>query len=170
MEKAALPWIQTDLSPSKVVERVSEMSRRGKLPGFSTSGDGLFSALAYGWSVLDQRMVCRAEEGKTTELRFHNELPWKMPVVIFLMFAFTVWPGVWLTNEMLVTYWPWYLKQTRSWPWLTYAWYLPLTVLPIPFFFRSAWRKSRLAAAASAKELIERIGKELGGRVVVDGS
>ena len=166
MERPALAQIHTDLSPSVVVEQVRQMSRRGRLPGFSTAGDGLFSALAYGWSVLDQRMVCDADQGDQTVLRFHNVLPWKMPAVIAAMFAFTVWPGVWFTNEMLVTYWPWYLGHERTWPWLTYAWYLPLAILPIPFVFRSSLRRSHVAAAESANELIERIATEIGGHVV----
>lgn len=161
-----LARIETSLSPSDVVDRLSEMSRRGRLPGFSREGEGLFSALAYGWSILDQRMVCEAEEGEPTLLRFRTVLPMKMPLVIAVILAATVWPGSWFTDEMLVTYWPWYLKQVHAWPWLTYAWYLPLAVLPIPFVFRIALRRSHAGAAESATELIERIGKELGGKVV----
>lgn len=163
METAAR--IETALSPSAVVERVSVMSRRGRLPGLRTDGEGLFSTLAYGWSILDQTMVCEAEEGDGTVLRFRTVLPRKMPAVILAVFAFTVWPGVWLTHQMLVTYWGWYLGLANQWPWITYAWYLPMTVLPIPFIFRTALRRSHAGAAVSANELIERIGKEIGGTV-----
>jgi len=160
----SLPRIETELSEQEVLERVSRMSKRGRMPGFQAGGDGgLFSVLAYGWSILDQRLVC---EASGSVLRFRTVLPKRMPIVIGVLFAVTIWPGVWFTNEMLVTYWDWYLGLAGRMPWLTYAWYLPLTVIPLPWIFRTAIRRSDAAAEASGRELIERMGKELGGRVV----
>jgi hypothetical protein len=43
----------------------------------------------------------------------------------------------------------------------TWMWYLPLTVLPIPFVWKSAIKKSKASAHAHAMETIEMIEKVL---------
>ena len=41
-------------------------------------------------------------------------------------------------------------------------WYLPLTILPLPFAARSMWRKSQVQAAEHFAELQERIAQAVG--------
>ncbi|MFG0313403.1 MAG: hypothetical protein ACF8LL_04365 [Phycisphaerales bacterium] len=162
-----LPHIQTTLTPDEAVDRVATMSKRGKLPGFSREGDALFSSLAYGWSFLDQRLICEAtRDADTTTMRFRTVLPPKMPLIVGVIFAITIWPGVWFTDQMLATYWNWYLGLLNDMPWLTYAWYLPLTILPLPWMFKSMMNRSHTAAHESAKELIERINAVIDGRLI----
>jgi hypothetical protein len=43
---------------------------------------------------------------------------------------------------------------------------MPITVLPIPWIWRSTMRKSRAAIAQSADEQIRKIAAELGGEIV----
>lgn len=159
--------IETPLGADEAVERLATMSKRGKLPGFERGGHGgLFSVTAFG-TYFDRVLVGEGAEGTGgASIRMHSVLPWKMPALIIFVFVLTIWPGVWFTDEMLVTYWGWYAAKVVEMPWLTYAWYLPLTVIPLPWTYWSALKKSNAAAAASARELMGKMAAALDGRLV----
>ena len=165
-DKKGLASIETGLSEAEVVERLRTMSKRGRLPGFESEGARLFRATAQG-AYFDRMLVGRVQrEGSASRLRFRMMTAWAVPAIVGTVLAVTIWPGVWLTDSMLVTYWAWYGEQTSKMWWLTYAWYVPLTVIPLPWACRKAWDKNNEAARASAVELIERMSGALDGRVV----
>jgi len=168
--RGALPEIETSLGEGEILERLGTLSRRGKLPGFEHGGHaGLFSVAAFG-TYFDRVLVGEADrEGEGTHLRSRTVLPLKLPVAIGLVLALTVWPGVWLTDSMLATYWGWYGAQVARMGWLTYAWYLPL-MLPLPWMYKRALVRSNAASEASARELIGRVAGALDGRVVEEAS
>jgi hypothetical protein len=87
----------------------------------------------------------------------------KMPVLFAMILAVTIWPGVWLTDSMLTTYFGWYSSWTLSMPWLTYAWYLPITALPIPWMWKRMCQKSATEASISGGEMVESITQALNG-------
>jgi hypothetical protein len=111
-------------------------------------------------------LVGEAETGEGgTRLRFRTLLPLRLPLAVGLVLVLSVWPGVWLTDSMLVTYWGWYGARVAALPWLTYAWYLPL-MLPLPWVYKRVLDRSNEAATRSARELIGRMAGVLDGRVV----
>jgi hypothetical protein len=69
---------------------------------------------------------------------------------------------VWLTDSLMGVYWPAYGVWSDQMPWLTYAWYLPVTALPLPWLWRSLTRKSAAMAAESAAKVTETIRSLVG--------
>lgn len=156
---ASLPRVRTPLAPEEIARRAARLSERGKLPGYRASpGDGLFECAAFG-NPFDYRLVATHQEG---ELRFDARLRARSPAVFWAAMAFTVWPGVIFTDSLLNTWFGWYPNQT----WITYAWYMPLTLLPLPWVHRKAMARTRAAALAHAHEQIHRLAAATDGTVV----
>ena len=149
--------IRTRLSADEILDRVGKLSQRGRLPGFAGGRGGvLFVATAFG-RPFDRVLEARAVAGTDgTELRFTSRLKRGLPWTFVGITAVSIWPGVWLTDSLLETYFQWYRFAT-------WMWYLPAMVLPLPWAVRAIVRRSEAAAAESARELIERI------RAAVDG-
>ena len=155
---AALPRVRTELTSEEILRRVRRLSERGKLPGFAAPVEGgLFECAAFG-NPFDYRLVAQHEG---SELRFRVKIKAKMPAIFWGAMAFTVWPGVIFTDSLLNTWFGWYPNET----WVTYAWYMPLTLLPLPWLHRSVMRKTRLAALVHAHEQIGRIAPAVDGEV-----
>jgi len=153
--------VRTDQTSETVLDVARAMSRNGKLPGFrETGGAGeLFRCAAFG-KPFDSELVVRAEEGEgagcvlSGEVRLKRVLPWVFAVVT----ALSVWPGVLLMDSLMNSWFRWYPVQT----WVTYAWYVPLTVLPLPWMVRRVLRQSRESAWEHAMETREKIVKRVG--------
>ena len=155
---ASLPHIATDLGVDEIAKRAKRQSERGKLPGYiGNISDGLYEANAFG-NPFDYRLIANHEQGK---LRFSLRLKRKMPAIFWAVMAFTIWPGVLFTDSLLNTWFGWYPNQT----WITYAWYIPLTVFPLPWLHKTVMARTRLAALVHAHEQIHAIAKSLGGEV-----
>ncbi len=155
---ANLPHIATDLDSNEIAKRARRQSERGKLPGFvATTPDGLYEANAFG-NPFDYRLIASHAPGK---LSFTMKIKRKMPIIFWAVMAFTVWPGVLFTDSLLNTWFGWYPNET----WITFAWYIPLTVLPLPWLHKAVMARTRLAALVHAHEQIHAIAKSLGGEV-----
>jgi len=142
-----LPTIACSLAVDEVRRRVRELAMRGRMPGFIMGkGEIAFEAQSFG-KQFDYRLFAILTPG---ELRFELRLCRRTPMILAVLLAVTLWPGVWLTDSMLKTYFDWYTMPT-------WIWYIPLTVIPVPFMWRRAVVHSRAAAEDSARELIERI-------------
>jgi hypothetical protein len=145
-----------------VLDRLDTASRRGRLAGFikAPTAGVMFAAAAHG-SPFEGVLEARGEPADGgTRLRFEARLLRKFPAIFAGVLAFTIWPGVYFTDELVAQFLP------GLWsPWVTYSWYLPLTILPIPWVWRAAMRKSRRTMTEHAGETIAKIAKELGGRV-----
>ncbi len=129
--------------PAEAINRLAQASRRGKLPGFRAGpGDHEFRVRLMG-EPFDRELEGRAESadaGATVAIRERVLLLW--PAVAAVLCITAIWPGVWLTDSMLETYWPWLTRHVETW-W----WYIPLTAVPLPFALRTMWRKSAASAA-----------------------
>ena len=152
-----LAVIRTRLSAEEILECVGKVSQRGRLPGFAGGRGGvLFMATAFGRPfdrVLEARAVMRPDG---TELRFTSRLMRGLLWAFIALTAVSIWPGVWLTDSLLRTYFDWYRFAT-------WMWYLPVSVLPLPWAVRAIARRSETAAAESARELIDRICAAIDG-------
>lgn len=149
--------LTTPLGSEQVLSNVRKLSKRGKLPGFETECPGLFRVAAFG-TPFDYTLTCHAhadEEG--TSLRFVLERLNRVPIIFAAILIFTVWPGVILTDSLLATWFGFYSRWSQEMPWLTYAWYLPTTVLPIPWLWKGWSKKSLAGAEEHAREQIAKI-------------
>lgn len=153
-----------DLSPEVVMTRLDVAARRGRMPGFRVGpSPSLFTVAAFG-TPFDGELRVMAEPGASgsggpTSLRFISRMQRRGPGIFLLLCAITIWPGVWLTDSMLKSYFTSYHYQT-------WMWYLPFTIGPLPWVWRRSMRKSRAEIAESARSQIDAIARETGGRVV----
>ncbi len=159
---AALPSLESPYPPEMIVDRLETLAKRGKLAGFHKGmPPALFEAAAFG-QPFDYRLVAHATSaGGGTRLSFALKLPPKVSIVYAIVVVLSIWPGVWLTDSMLRTYFSWYTLSM----WGTCAWYLPITVLPLPWMYKKHFVGSRAAATADAAELIQKIAPEIDARV-----
>lgn len=166
----ALPTLIVPLDAEAILSRIDAASRRGRMPGFvARPPSGLFLVDAWG-TPFDHDLVAVAEPAASgTRLSFSLRLRRRMPTIHAVILLLTIWPGVWLTDSMLKIWFNWYydLTQKPALVWggfevFTYLWYIPLCVLPLPWFWRSIMRRSRRTAHASALETIAKIARELG--------
>jgi hypothetical protein len=97
--------------------------------------------------------------GPQARVTFRLQLLRKMPFIFAVVLVLTLWPGLPLTQSMLVTY----FSRYRWSEVITAAWYVPLTVLPVLWWLPRAVRKSRAEAAMAAKEQIIRLKELLDG-------
>jgi hypothetical protein len=79
-----------------------------------------------------------------------------MPIAMIIVSVLSVWPGVWLTDSMIRTYFPSYDYNTN-------LWYIPLTVLSLVWYGIGSWRRSAREARESAHEAMLKIKAVLPG-------
>lgn len=145
------PDLPTTLDGAEILRRLDALARRGQLPGFEVGRDGvLFTTAAFG-EPFDHRLEARAADGV---IRYSLRMLPRLPLIYAVIIALSIWPGVWLTDSMIRAYF-------ESYDFPTWAWYLPLTVLPLPPMLIRMVRRSRVAAASHAAELAGRIAAEL---------
>lgn len=150
------PWatLACTLPNEAVVATLAKLSKAGKLPGYAPAaspGAGLASFAAFG-DPLDYDVLVR--RGADGQLTFEANLQRRMPLIALVLTIFAIWPGSWLTDSMLRSYFSWYDFNT-------YLWYIPLTVLPLPWVARSWMRKSRKAAYQHLRDVLPRIANAL---------
>ncbi len=144
--------------------RLEKLSRRGKLAGFEKTSPTTFHAAAFGM-LYDRLFVGEISPTETgSHLRMHTELKRTLPTVVAVVYLLTLWPGVLLTDSMLTTYFSWYPRAT----WVTYAWYIPLTLLAIPAL-RAQFRASQRAARAHGQETAQKIAKAIDAELIAAG-
>ena len=142
---------------------LAKAGTRGRLPGFvAQSGDSFrvdCNAVPFEYRLIGQ-IEDRKGVGSVVRLRLVRRK--LMPIIFVIVIALSIWPGVWLTDSIMGVYWSAYSGWSAAMPWLTYAWYLPITVLPLPWMWRSFVRKSQSQAGESATKLLTAIQRELG--------
>lgn len=158
------------LSAIEIVAALEAAARRGKMAGFhrlagTTPVQGVICTVSdFGApfeSVLETKAAAAPSGGvgeSGTELSFSLRLKTKLAWVFGIVLVASVWPGVWLTDSMLRTYFTGY--DFRTW-----MWYLPLTAPFVPLALFTAIARSKASAQIEAAEIIERIRTIVGGRV-----
>jgi hypothetical protein len=162
-----VPEVLTKLSPPGVLARLDRTSRRGKLPGFTGEHrEGLCAVSAFG-EPFDRLMIVKTEpepDGRT-RLRWTLKLDLRVPTLLLILMAITVWPGEPLTDSLLKTYFGFYNEWTQGW-FKTWMWYLPLTVPAVPLTWRWAMKKCNATTHQSAHEVARKICSAVGGELV----
>ncbi|MGP1345723.1 MAG: hypothetical protein ACTS3F_03535 [Phycisphaerales bacterium] len=166
--------VRSPMPPDGVVGALETASRRGKLPGFRSlppppePGARRVCCDVFG-SPYDRDLIitilpARAhQEGARhadpaaptgSTLRFESRLRRKFPAAVAIVMALAIWPGVWMTDSLLVSYFSWYPRAG----WVTPAWYIPLTLLAIPALWKQ-YRKSESGAAVEAASVVDKIAR-----------
>jgi hypothetical protein len=148
------PWgvIQTSASLATTKKLAQALSKKGKLPGFTPAGDS-FTFVGFGEPLDYTILATKSADGITFTGKMHPKLPWIYAITTIV----TLWPGSWLTDSMLRTY----FQSYDFGPWFTYYWYIPLTILPLLWMFPKMIRKSKSSAVAHAREQIEVLRTQL---------
>jgi len=154
--------LHSSLTPTEVAARLAKAGRRGRLPGFDAQSQARFridcDAVPFEYALVGTIKEGPASaSGPGSVILLHTERRRLMPMIFAVTLALTVWPGVWLTDSLVGVYWSAYGRWSEQMPWLTYAWYLPISVLPLPWVWRSLTRKSKRMAAESAAKIIATI-------------
>lgn len=165
-----LPPLLVHLSQDEIVTRLDLASRRGRLPGFEARPPGtLFKADAWGTPFDSDLLANGASNSDGTTLQFVVRMRRRLPLIFAVVLLLTAWPGVVVTDSMLRLWFGWYNQLTQlklftfgGFHAFTYVWYLPLTVLPLPWMWRGWMRRSRATGRVSALEIIAKIAGELG--------
>lgn len=147
-----LPRIDTSLDHDQVYGRLLKLSKQGKLAGFrheKGSDDAVVDAHG---NPFDSDLLIH-HTGHSLE--FVMKMRAKLPIVFAILLVLTVCPGLPLTDSYLLTF-GWYERLVSGWL-ETWMWYLPMTVLPIPFVWRTSMMKSVRTTHEHALETIEKI-------------
>lgn len=155
-----LPVVVSPLSAIEVVARLDEAARRGKMAGFAKGAGGadgvLFTVTDFG-TPLESVLIARAgSSGAGCELRFERRLRPLWPWVLVALTLLSVWPGVWVTESVLTTYFPG-TNLYVAW------WYLPLTVVGGVWGLWSVLRKSIASGRAEGAEIVGKISGLVAG-------
>jgi len=143
------------------MERLGALAKRGKLPGFedrseaelvSHSDTHAFRVLVFGNPYDRELLGTIAPAGESSSIELESRLLRKFPTIVIVVMVLALWPGVWLTDSMLATYFSWYPNNF----WITAAWYLPLTLLCIPVLWKQ-FSKSEAGCASETAELLKKI-------------
>lgn len=155
-DQETLPVIETTLDPSGVVDALKTMSKRGKLAGFQVGGESGSAVVdAHGTPFDSDLVILSASNGDQTQVSFQLIMRRKMPILFALILVVTIWPGLPLTESFMLSF-GWYERLLGD-SIQTWMWYLPLTMIPAPFAWRTAILKSKKSANQHAQETIERI-------------
>lgn len=157
-DHSSLPTITTSLDRDAVLGKLTKLSKNGKLAGFESDGEYCLATVAAHGTPFDSEMLIRHENGRVL---FELKMLSMMPRIFALLLIITIWPGLPLTDGFLASF-TWYSDFEASTGIKTWYWYLPLTILPAPFAWKSSISKSKLSAQQSAIETIDSLRKALG--------
>ncbi|MEM1165244.1 MAG: hypothetical protein AAGI30_03030 [Planctomycetota bacterium] len=148
----ALPALHSPLTPGDAIDQARSLSKSGRLPGFEPNGPHGFRAAVFG-TIYDRTLHATvAAHGSGAVVSLRTTLNRKVPAVVIVCLVLAIWPGVLLTHSLLATYFGFYPRSE----WVTWAWYVPLTVLAIPVLIKQ-YRASEIAAVEHAGEVTERL-------------
>lgn len=143
-----------DQSPDEIRQRLDIAARRGRIPGLHPgTGDRLFHVDGCGTPFDHHLTATWTPADRGTRVSFTLERQRRVPLIFAAALAATVWPGVYFMDQLIPGEWNWIRTE---------YWYLPLTILPIPWFWRATARKSRQIAMEDAHSIVAKVRTELG--------
>lgn len=150
--------LRSPKSARAALDALDTLARSGGLPGFERTSPTSGVSRLFGQPFDRELLVDASDAAHGSVVRLRTRLKRKTPIIFAVIAVLTVWPGVWLTDSLIQTYFP----GAANWVVQTWMWYLPLAILPLPFAARSMWRKSQAAAAEHYAEIRERVAKAVG--------
>lgn len=164
-KEASLPRVITGMPAMELQKALAQRAKQGKLAGYQPQGPRSFTLDAAG-GLYERTLIATiisdtADKDEHTEIWFEGKLKRTIPIVVIAVLIFTLWPGVWLTDSILSTWFGWY----RMGIWWTCAWYIPLTLLAVPGFW-AHFKKSERESWADAEKAIGKIARIGDGELV----
>lgn len=162
---ATLPRVISNMGAGQLQNALSLRAKQGKLAGYQKQTERSFTLDAAG-GIYERTLIATiisdtADKDEHTEIWFEGKLKRTIPIVVIVVLVFTLWPGVWLTDSILSTWFNWY----RLGIWWTSAWYIPLTLLAVPAVW-AQFKKSERESWEDAHKAIEKIARVGDGEVV----
>jgi hypothetical protein len=174
LARQPLPAIIMPMPPEALVQHLDKLARRGKLAGFApidatkataAPAGSIFSIAAFG-TPFDATLYAVAQplgdvtsSSSSTRLTFSRVLKRKGLIGFGLVLLLTIWPGIELTRSLFASTFP---EQRWLIDYLPY-WYLPLTIISLPWGLWEAWRRSTRTSHASAHEAITKLIEDVPG-------
>jgi hypothetical protein len=149
--------VRSELHDADIALRLDALAKQGNLAGYAHDA-GCVSFSAFG-SAIDYRVSVLRETPGLGAFVLRAALERKPIWILIATTVVTIWPGSWLTDSMLRSYFSGY-------DWNTYAWYIPLTVLPMPWLVMRMLRGSRRAAWEHFQSVLPRVVAAIDGSVV----
>lgn len=151
-KRTELPTLETSLTSEEVFGRLLKLSKQGKLAGYAHQAGATHATVdAHGNPFDSDLKILHTGQAVEFELAMRK----KLPVIFAVLLVITVWPGLPLTESFMLTM-GWY-ERLVSGSFETWMWYLPMTILPIPFVWRSSMMKSVRSAHEHALETVEKV-------------
>lgn len=141
-----------------VQSTLDSLAKKGKLPGFESLSAESFKVDAFG-NPFDADIVATVRSTEPLIIDFELKIRRTMPLVFILVTLLTIWPGVLITDSLIPGEWGW---------WPTMYWYLPLTILPLPFVTRTIVRSTRTTTRTHAQKQIKSICEATGCQATGD--
>ena len=158
-EPVAFPDIHSALAPESAAQAVRALSKSGRLPGYRDASPTSFASTIFGGiydHTLRATITPAGAPHHASTVAATISLNRKTPAVVIAATLLTIWPGGWLLHSLLTTYFSAYPRAD----WVTWAWYLPLCLLSIPFLWKQ-FKAARLEARAHALEIHGRLAAAL---------
>tara|TARA_R110002096_G_scaffold173781_10_gene349097 strand:- start:47449 stop:47940 length:492 start_codon:yes stop_codon:yes gene_type:complete len=128
------------------------LSKQGKLAGYVRDGDSGCAVVDAHGTPFDSDLLIEYTEGRVD---LSLSMRKRMPTIFTVLLLFSIWPGLPLTDSFMYNF-EWYERLMGD-SYSTWMWYLPMTVIPMPFVWRSSIKKSRVSAHEHAMETVEKI-------------
>ena len=141
-----------DFDAQEIRRRLDLAARRGRVPGLHIGADPMLFYVDGCGAPFEHHLVATGSpEGSGMRISFSLRRLSRMPRVFAVLILLSVWPGVYFMDQLIPGEWNWIRTE---------YWYLPLTILPIPWFWRSTARKSEAIAVEDSRSIIEKIRAE----------
>ncbi|MHC4976573.1 MAG: hypothetical protein ACYTF7_08200 [Planctomycetota bacterium] len=129
------------------LEILEKLARKGKLPGYEALSDSSFRVDAFG-VPFDADLIGSITSRDPLTVSYSLRVRMKIPAIFAIVTLLTIWPGVAITDSLIPGEWGW---------WPTAYWYLPLTIIPLPWLVVSLRKRTHQTTRAHAQEQIARI-------------
>jgi len=101
--------VKLAVTREEALGELERRARRGKLAGFALENEG-FRCAAFG-NPFDAELLGRFENESVEFSIRHKPM---IPVIVWIVLALAVWPGTWMTDSILTTYfssYPWFISS-----------------------------------------------------------
>ncbi len=153
MESPGFSDLVVDLDVNEIQRRLDLAARRGRVPGLHVgSHPTLFYVDGCGTPFEHHLVATGSPAEGGIRIRFSLKRLKRVPLIFAVVLVLTIWPGVYFMDQLIPGEWNWIKTE---------YWYLPLAILPIPWFWRSTARKSEAIAVEDCSAIVQKIRSEL---------
>lgn len=150
----AMANIVSPLPASEVIDRLERRAQQGKLPGFARQSENSCKVLVFAGMFDHEMTLSMRTQGATTVVEPSLRMLRRMPTIIWVVLALSLYPGLPITDSMMRVYFGWY----DAWSGATWWWYVPMTLLAVPAVLKQM-KSARIEARIEGGKKMEEIAK-----------